>query len=104
MRLIADPRNTVYLSAVVAWEIAIKSRVGRLPLKVEPVDFVATAVSQLALVHLDVNSEHALATLDLPLIHNDPFDRLLIAQARIEGLTLVTADPLVKRYDVATVW
>jgi PIN domain nuclease of toxin-antitoxin system len=67
-----------------------------------PDEFVAAAIQLLGLIHLDVNYVHALATFD-PL-HNDPFDRFLIAQARVESLSLVTDDPIVKRYDVPTIW
>ena len=94
---IIDGRNLVFVSAVTAWEIAIKRARGKL--RLPPGDYL----EQLRLYRftpLSVTSEHALATEALPPHHNDPFDRMLIAQAREEGLTLVTHDRRMSLYDV----
>ena len=95
---IASPRNLVYTSAVTAWEIVIKRSLGKLEI---PVDW-SDAVSSEPFRKLPVTWEHALDVESLPELHRDPFDRLLIAQARVEGLMLVTCDDIVVRYDVRT--
>lgn len=93
---IADPQNSVYVSAVTAWEIAIKRGLGKLeaPTDIKPV------LESLRFRELPVTIEHAQAVEKLPGIHSDPFDRLLIAQAAVERLHLVTRDAAVKRYDI----
>lgn len=95
---IADGDNLVCISAVSAWEITIKRALGKLR---APDDLVA----QLRAAHfdtLDMTVEHALAVGALPDLHRDPFDRMLVAQARVETLTIVTLDPQVRRYDIPT--
>lgn len=93
---ITEPENVVFLSSVVVWEIRIKESIGKLDL---PQGFRDVLDAE-AFVELPMTSEHAHAVRDLPMLHRDPFDRLLIAQARTEGLTLVTRDPEIGRYDV----
>ena len=92
---------TVFASAASTWEIAIKVALGRLRF---PIEKLPTALSDAAFKELQVSIAHGLAIARLPLIHRDPFDRLLVAQARHEGLTLVTRDPTVRRYPIATLW
>lgn len=96
---IADAANDVYVSAATAWELAIKAPLG----KVSMPDDLGEQLSANALLPLPVQVRHALAVRYLPDHHRDPFDRLLVAQAQIEGLTLVTADQSILRYDVAVV-
>ena len=91
---IKDGANDVLLSAASVWEMAIKQALGRLQLPEPP----SAAVARLGIERLPVTFEHAEATVSLPPLHRDPFDRLLAAQARIEGLTLVTRDPLIRSY------
>ncbi len=91
---IRDGENDVLLSAASVWEMAIKHALGRLEVP-EPASAV---VARLGIGRLPVQFEHAEATTRLPPLHRDPFDRLLVAQARIEGLTLVTRDPLIRSY------
>jgi PIN domain nuclease of toxin-antitoxin system len=91
---IRDAGNDVFLSAASVWEMAIKQTLGRLELP-EP---ASAAVVRLRIEPLMVSFEHAEATLRLPPLHRDPFDRLLLAQARLEGLTLVTYDPRIRSY------
>jgi PIN domain nuclease of toxin-antitoxin system len=101
---IADGNNTIYLSAVVAWEIAIKAARGRLSLP-EPADRYVT--ERLRLHHfaaLPIEVSHALEVALLPPLHNDPFDRLLVAQARLEKAPILTADATIGRYGVEVVW
>jgi len=83
-----------FLSAASVWEMAIKQALGRLQLP-EP---ASAAVARLGFGPLPIAFEHAEATVSLPPLHRDPFDRLLVAQARMEGLTLVTSDPLIRAY------
>ena len=102
--VIADGRNELYLSVASAWEIAIKAARGSLILPEPPEQYVP---SRLRLHHMSVLAiqlRHALHVYDLPLIHRDPFDRLLIAQSRLEELPLLTADPDIRHYDVNVVW
>lgn len=93
---IAEPANDAFVSAASAWEIAIKARLG----KVSMPDDLGEQLAANSLGPLPVHVEHALAARHLPDHHRDPFDRLLVAQAQIEGLTLVTADQTIGRYDV----
>ena len=100
--LIADVSNEVLLSAASAWEISIKYSLGRLPLPVPPSEYVVSRMSRSGTAGLPVEHRHALAVADLPAHHRDPFDRILVAQAQLEGLTLVTADEALRKYDVTT--
>ncbi|HTJ27211.1 MAG TPA: type II toxin-antitoxin system VapC family toxin [Candidatus Limnocylindria bacterium] len=100
--VIADPANTVSFSAASAWEIAIKHALGKLPLPLAPRVYVPTRLAAQGFTTLPVTVEHALAVTALPVHHKDPFDRMLIAQASVEGLTVVTSDPLFAPYGVAT--
>lgn len=93
---IVDGRNRVVASAVSAWEITIKRSLGKLR---APAD-LAEAVAAHRFTPLAVSLEHALAVGALPDLHRDPFDRLLVAQAGVEGLTIVTRDRAIARYDV----
>lgn len=104
-----DADNTLYLSAASYWEICIKLGIGKLTL---PEDWQSTADLAMtinAIRWLPIEKSHCLELLALPrpeLVfgHRDPFDRLLIAQARAEGLTLLSADPNFGRYDVPVLW
>ena len=102
--LLSDSSQEVYFSAVSAWEIAIKVALGRLSFPEPPPILVPREMARLGLRPLPVNHHHALAVYDLPRHHGDPFDRLLIAQARVEGLTLLTADRDIQKYSVQLLW
>ena len=93
---IADPANVVYVSAASAWEIAIKKALGKL---IAPNDLRAALVAS-ELEQLPVTVAHAEAVGGLPPHHRDPFDRMLIAQAGVEDLTVVTGDPVFAQYEV----
>lgn len=99
---LADPGVDVLLSSVSAWEIAIKYARGKLPLPEPPAAYVPSRMRRDAIGGLPVTHAHALHVATLPHHHNDPFDRLLIAQAQLEGIPLVTADRHIPRYDVET--
>jgi PIN domain nuclease of toxin-antitoxin system len=96
-RLLGDPGSQLWFSAVSLWEVAIKHGLGREDFRVEPRRLRRGLIDN-GWRELAISSEHAVATLDLPPIHKDPFDRMLVAQAQIEGLALVTSDELVARY------
>ncbi|MDH6465384.1 PIN domain nuclease of toxin-antitoxin system [Micromonospora sp. A200] len=91
-----DEESEVYASPVTVWEIAIKQSLGKLP---GPVD-LAEQVRDADLRELPIHHDHAVAAGRLPPIHRDPFDRMLIAQAQCEGLTLMTRDAHIQKYDV----
>lgn len=97
---LADPDVSVLLSSVSSWEIAIKYARGKLPLPEPPVTYVPTRMHRDAITALPVSHAHALHVATLPHHHGDPFDRLLVAQAQIEGIPIVTADRQIPRYDV----
>ena len=92
-----DPNNERIVSAASVWEIAIKSAAGRLDFPLDDLDAVLT---QIAATTLPISTAHALAAGALPRHRNDRFDRMLVAQARTDGLFLVTVDPALSRYDV----
>jgi len=99
-----DPSNEVFLSTVTVWELAIKVSVGKLELEPDVRSFVSSLRNTLVARELPITHVHALGVADLPRHHRDPFDRLLVSQARLEGLALVTNAPLIAQYDVATLW
>jgi len=99
---LADPATQRYLSAASVWEIAIKYAIGKLPLPEPPTSYVPERMRLSRFAGLAITDAHALAAAALPPHHRDPFDRVLVAQARIEGLTLVTADAVLEAYDVRT--
>ncbi len=103
LETLADPATQRYLSAASVWEIAIKYATGKLPLPEPPAIYVPERMRLSRFVGLAITDTHALAAAALPPHHRDPFDRVLVAQARIEGLNLVTADAMLESYDVRTV-
>lgn len=96
---IANPTNPVFVSAATAWEITVKQALGKLTAP----DDLASVVASGGFEVLPISFAHAVTAGRLPPHHRDPFDRLLIAQAQHEGLTLATRDPHFAAYDVATV-
>jgi len=94
--LIVEGRNEVHVSAASAWEITIKRGLGKLRAPKDLPEQLRAA----RFTTLDITLAHALAVGELPDLHRDPFDRILIAQARTEGLTLITADPQITAYDI----
>ena len=102
--LIARGGEEIYLSAATSWEIAIKSALGKLPLPEPVASFVPKRMAAQALRPLAVMHSHALRVAELPNYHNDPFDRLLIAQAQVEGMVILTADRAFKSYPVEILW
>ena len=99
-RLMVDRANRLYLSAASAWEISIKYGLGKLRLPGRPSEVIPDLMSETAVDGLPVLHSHALRVADLPAHHRDPFDRVLVAQAQLEDLPILTADPQLEPYDV----
>lgn len=97
--VVEDPATTRLLSAVVTWEVAIKVGLGRLDVPQPVRAWAQRAVDDLAASPLPVTVEHTLGVVDLPPLHRDPFNRLLVAQAQVLGVPLLTADAVLAHYD-----
>jgi PIN domain nuclease of toxin-antitoxin system len=102
--LLADSRQELFLSSASSWEIAIKAALGKLQLPQPPSRFVPARMAAFGIQGLPVEHTHALRVFALPLHHRDPFDRLLIAQAQIEKMAILTADHSFAPYDVKLIW
>lgn len=100
---LTDPALPRAVSAVSLWEIAVKIQIGKLNLPADSA-FYRHHIRSLGATVLPVDARHSFELLELPLLHKDPFDRLLIAQARVDKLTLVTRDVAICRYPVTTMW
>ena len=103
-RLIASRNNTVMVSAVSAWEIATKMRLGRLEAAVELVRDFSAYLAQERFESLSISTEHGIRAGSLPGTHKDPFDRMLVAQAQLENLAIISNDVLLDGYGVTRVW
>ncbi len=99
-----NPENIVYLSALSAWEIAIKHRIGRLPLPELPTRYVVSRRDWLGLEPLPFDEAAAAHDALLPPLHSDPFDRGSISQAILNGLTIVTPDDAIAAYPAPVLW
>jgi len=95
-----SPAHQFYLSAATVWEVVIKQATGRLRLPVEPVAYLRGRLRETPATLLSITHEHALQLALLPAHHRDPFDRILVAQAQVEGLHLMTADRQFQAYPV----
>ena len=102
--MLADLGHEIFLSAVTSWEVAIKSQSGKLRLPEAPGTFVPRRMATQGLRPLPITHQHALAVFGLPDLHQDPFDRLLIAQANLEDMILMTANRLIEKYPVQILW
>jgi PIN domain nuclease of toxin-antitoxin system len=100
-RIISDSNNRIFVSHATQWEIAIKAAIGRL---VFPVDRLELEVEENGFELLSLNTQHIMQIACLPMHHRDPFDRLLIAQAQKESLTLLSRDEMFASYDVSLTW
>ena len=103
-RLLENPKEVFFFSAASAWEISIKSSSGKLKLPEPASSYVPKRLISRAIRILPVTLAHALAAGELPGHHLDPFDRMLIAQARLEGFTILTADRVFERYEADLLW
>jgi len=102
--VIVDPDNEVFLSAVSTWEIAIKSALGKLPLPRSADRLVPEERERHVIESLALDEESTLQLVRLPVLHRDPFDRMLVCQAIAHGLVIVTADRLIAQYPVRSTW
>jgi PIN domain nuclease of toxin-antitoxin system len=98
--ILAAPDSELYLSAAAIWEVAIKAAAGKLRYTGRPAVQIPLHIARSGVITLAVSVEHALAAAALPMHHRDPFDRMMIAQAQAEELTLATIDERFKAYDV----
>jgi PIN domain nuclease of toxin-antitoxin system len=103
-QLFRDPSNQVFLSAASAWEIAVKHSMGKLPLPGPAAEYVAALRERHGIAPLSISEEEALYLSRLPKLHRDPFDRILACQAVVNGLALLTPDPLLSQYPIHTIW
>jgi PIN domain nuclease of toxin-antitoxin system len=104
LEILLIPETGRYLSSAVVWEIAIKWSSGKLSLPCPPDEFVKKARFESMMETVPLFESSALQVAKLPRLHNDPFDRILIAQSIEHGLVLATPDPLIRQYAVKTIW
>jgi PIN domain nuclease of toxin-antitoxin system len=102
--LFSNPSNEVFLSSVSAWEIAVKHRLGKLPLGDLPVRYIPNERKKHRIDSLPLDESDTLLLDKIPLLHHDPFDRMLICQAIAHQMTILTPDPLIAQYPVLTRW
>jgi len=103
-RVVAARASEILFSAASGYEIAVKAASGRLTLPEAAVTYVPSRLAENGFESLPVQLAHAVRAGSLPPVHRDPWDRLLVAQAQVEGLPIITADPVIARYDVETIW
>lgn len=101
---ILDSRTTLYLSSASIWEMMIKSSLGKLKLPGHTESFIQKQLEATQIQELPITFKHALHLQNLPNHHKDPFDRMLVAQALAEKLTILTIDPLISQYSAKTHW
>lgn len=104
LRHLEEPENEVFISLASLWEIQIKTQLGKLTLKTELTALVRQQQVENGISLLSISLPHILEIDKLPYHHKDPFDRLIIAQSRVELASIVTCDNAFKRYDCKTVW
>jgi PIN domain nuclease of toxin-antitoxin system len=104
LALCSDPANQLVLSVASLWEIQIKRQLGKMDLRLPLAEIVTHQQETNGVAILEIVQAHVLALEGLPSHHRDPFDRLLVAQAVVEGATLVSADPVLKSYPVELRW
>jgi PIN domain nuclease of toxin-antitoxin system len=102
--VLEDDSYEVFLSAVSSWEVVIKSAIGKMKLPKEPDQFITEAMNRFSIQPLSITHTHSFSVGELSLHHCDPFDRMLIAQARSENMILMTVDSLIAKYPVKTLW
>ena len=104
LEIMASGEEEVYFSAVSSWEVSIKTKLGKCQLPDLPTRYVPKRLAEQGIQSLSVTQSHSLKVYDLAPYHNDPFDRLLIAQAVVEEMTILTSDRMFKKYPVDVVW
>ena len=104
LEILASREEEIYLSAASSWEIAIKTRLGKFQLPEPPGRYVPTRLNDQGIRSLPINQDHSLKVYDLPLHHSDPFDRIIIAQAIVEDMVVLTSDRVFEKYPIDVVW
>jgi PIN domain nuclease of toxin-antitoxin system len=102
--LISDPDSRLYLSVVSAWEMMLKVGTGKLKLPSAVAVYIPARLAHYRIEALPLSLDHVLAAETLPLHHRDPFDRMLVAQAEVERLPILTHDAQIRRYGIETLW
>ncbi|MGC2063172.1 MAG: type II toxin-antitoxin system VapC family toxin [Thermodesulfovibrionales bacterium] len=102
--IISDGNSELYFSAAGCWEIAIKAQLGKITLPEKPGVFISDQLTLNSIQSLPIQSSHALNVFNLPPLHRDPFDRILVAQAQLENMPIITSDALIALYQVKTIW
>lgn len=102
--IISDGENELYLSTASGWEISIKYALGSLKLPAKPDKFVSEQIAANSIITLPIQMNHALYVYTLPHHHRDPFDRMIITQAQLEKLAVITADKEFEKYKIKTIW
>lgn len=102
--LFVDPLNEVFLSSISSWEIVVKYTLGRLPLPEPPEEFIPTQRELHKIEKLSLEEEAALHLVKLPDYHKDPFDRMIVCQAIVHGMTILTPDEAIRRYPARNTW
>ncbi|MGH9898339.1 MAG: type II toxin-antitoxin system VapC family toxin [Pyrinomonadaceae bacterium] len=103
-RILSGGHDELFFSAASSWEIAIKVGIGKLHLPDTPDIYVLSRLTNAGIMGVPVTHIHALRVYNLPPLHKDPFDRLLVVQAELDSLTILTPDPLIVQYGVSTLW
>lgn len=104
LHLLQNPQHDIFLSVASVWEMQIKQQLGKLDSRLPLIKLIEDQQVISGLQILPVLPSHAFGVADLPLIHKDPFDRMLIAQAKIEQMSLVSADAIIQQYPLAVLW
>ena len=102
--IISNGDNELLLSSASGWEIVAKARLGRIHLPGKPEAFIAEQLSLNSIQSLPIYMSHALHVYNLPFHHRDPFDRMIIAQAQLEDLPILTMDPQIEKYEIKVIW
>jgi PIN domain nuclease of toxin-antitoxin system len=102
--ILSDVSNDILMSVASSYEIAYKAERGRLTLPEPPAEYLRDRLAANAFGSLAIEMPHALRAASLPAIHGDPIDRIIVAQAQIESIPILTADPAIGRYEVETIW
>ena len=103
INIIKNPQNELYFSAISSWEICTKIQIKKLTLPEDPVYYIPKKINEHNILELDISHKHSLQLLSLPLIHKDPFDRMLIAQAIVEKMIIISFDKIFKKYPITTI-
>jgi PIN domain nuclease of toxin-antitoxin system len=102
--IITDPGNILFLSAASAWEIVIKVRLGKLNLPEPPETYIPSRLTINRFESMSIQMTHALQVVNLPALHQDPFDRILVAQSQVEKMPIITVDNKIIQYPVDIIW